>query len=365
MKIALLNLPFDNNYGGNLQRYALIKVLQDMGVEVEHINLRTSYSPSLPRQLGRWLKRLFKLIRGEHVDFLYEKHMRRLQSINNSYAEEFYAKYIPHTKEVNSENDIKRMAWDKYDVVIVGSDQVWRYDMAEYSIGVNNFFLSFLTDTNIRRVGYSISLGSYKDKNIGKYKALSYLYKQFYAVSFRELAALEYIGKVGWTPPTPAVTLDPTLLLKDEDYINYFSLNKTDEKYAFCYILDCSESSNESISEIVSTLQLSQRKCSLNGKELLPVLDWVANIMNATAVITDSYHGVVFSILFSKRLFFIGNERRGNDRIFSLFEALHISLNGRMVEYHSDTQRKIAELRNESLDFLKTSIYGIQESFKN
>ena len=42
MKIALLNLPFDNNYGGNLQRYALMKVLEDMGHEVTHIFQRIS-----------------------------------------------------------------------------------------------------------------------------------------------------------------------------------------------------------------------------------------------------------------------------------------------------------------------------------
>ena len=50
MKIALLNLPVDNNFGGNLQRYALVKVLQDMGHEVVHLNLRFDFT--LP-----WYKR--------------------------------------------------------------------------------------------------------------------------------------------------------------------------------------------------------------------------------------------------------------------------------------------------------------------
>lgn len=57
MKIALLNLPVDNNFGGNLQRYALVKVLQDMGHEVVHINLRYDYSKSLAKKLWIMFRR--------------------------------------------------------------------------------------------------------------------------------------------------------------------------------------------------------------------------------------------------------------------------------------------------------------------
>ena len=60
MKIALLNLPFDNNYGGNLQRYALIKVLQGMGHEVEHINLQCHYSLPLYKYPYSIPKRMIK-----------------------------------------------------------------------------------------------------------------------------------------------------------------------------------------------------------------------------------------------------------------------------------------------------------------
>ena len=50
MEIALLNLPIDNNYGGNLQRYALVKVLQDMGHEVVHLNLRFDFTLPLHKR---------------------------------------------------------------------------------------------------------------------------------------------------------------------------------------------------------------------------------------------------------------------------------------------------------------------------
>ena len=58
MEIALLNLPIDNNYGGNLQRYALVKTLQDMGHDVEHLNLRFDFTLPLHKRPMYYAKRL-------------------------------------------------------------------------------------------------------------------------------------------------------------------------------------------------------------------------------------------------------------------------------------------------------------------
>ena len=76
MKIALLNLPFDNNYGGNLQRYALIKVLQGMGHEVEHINLHCSYSLpwyKYPYSIPKRIIKKYLLGKKDEVVFLEKK----------------------------------------------------------------------------------------------------------------------------------------------------------------------------------------------------------------------------------------------------------------------------------------------------
>ena len=62
MKIALLNLPIDNNYGGHLQRYALVKTLQDLGHDVVHLNLRFDYRLPWYKRLVYYAKRLLKKI---------------------------------------------------------------------------------------------------------------------------------------------------------------------------------------------------------------------------------------------------------------------------------------------------------------
>lgn len=358
MRIALLNLPRDNNYGGNLQRYALMHVLETMGHDVEHINLKNSYSPSFIRQLARWTKRTFKFCMGEKVDFFYEYHMRKKESRVNVYADEFYQKYIHHTCEVYDEITLKKLDWDCFDVVIVGSDQVWRYDMAENSIGIKNFFLSFLSDRIIKKVGYAISLGNYDEDNIENYKSLCGLYQKFSSVSFRENAALEYSKKIGWSKPEPKVAIDPTLLLTKEDYINLFRLKLEKQDFIFCYILDKTQEKIHFINQLKDKYRLPLRRCSLEIGYMLEIPKWIEHIMNAAIVVTDSYHGVVFSVLFEKKLFFLGNERRGNERIRSLFETLHVSIKEYNVENSTETPFMIEENRKKSLEYLRLCICG-------
>ena len=90
MRIALLNMPFDGNYGGNLQRYALVKVLQNMGHEVEYLYMRDwtgKYSS------GGFIKRLI------HQKFGHKSYRKMC-----SKAEPFLEEYIPHTKIIHNHN---------------------------------------------------------------------------------------------------------------------------------------------------------------------------------------------------------------------------------------------------------------------
>ena len=358
MKIALLNLPVDNNYGGNLQRYALMKVLQDMGHDVTHINFRVSYSPSRLRQLVRYSKRMVSWIMGKPVDFFYEKHMRVIQQEGERYINEFYEKYIRHTKIVYDISDIKHLNWDNYDVALVGSDQVWRYDMAQITIGIDNFFFKFLDD-RIKKIAYSVSLGNYDESDIPLYQNLKDDYTRFSAVSFREEHALEYVSKIGWEKPEAEITLDPTLLLTPEDYIKNLKLSKHVSAFVFCYILDKNEMVQKIIKNILSECGTHERivECGLKPNECVSIEEWLENIINSSIVITDSYHGVAFSILFNKKFFFLGNKRRGNARIDSLFRMLDLNYDNQgFVSDFETSNRKIIELREKSINFLRNAI---------
>lgn len=357
MKIALLNLPFDNNYGGNLQRYALIKVLQGMGYEVEHINLHCNYSLpwykypySIPKRI---IKKYF--LGQKNVDVLLEKHNKDIRKIIDANALAFYEKYIPHTFEVRNVSGIKKLLNSgNYDAVVVGSDQVWREGMT-HSIGCENFFLKFVPD-DIKKIAYSVSMGTNKNEYSAKQtKRLAKLYARFDAVSVRELSALDLLRNYGWNKPKPSLCLDPTLLLTPNDYIKLIIENKVKDLTSgkiFSYILDETENTKSVLNVYRRHLGKEIIKVGLKDTTDVSICQWLNNIRCADFVITDSYHGCVFSIIFNRPFIFLENEGRGNSRIESLFEILGIKMDNTEEIDFGALNEKILELKMKSIDFI-------------
>lgn len=362
MKIALLNLPFDNNYGGNLQRFALVRTLQRLGHEVVHINLQYEYRLSWKYKYLIYLKRVFQkfFLHRDQVVFLEKKRNEELKK-KNSNALSFYEKYIPHTALVYSEREIKRIIGrEQFDAYIVGSDQVWREKMATM-IGIKGFFLDFVNSSKSKRIAYAVSLGSKGEGYSGiVLDELGALYSRFTAVSVREDFALNALDELGWSSPRPKLVLDPTLLLKGEDYSEV--INKTVNElvvkspYVFCYILD----KPDNFEDIIS-VHSKNRGCAYLIRTLADndtIESWLSYIKNAKYVVTDSYHGCVFSILFQKPFVFLGNERRGNARVDSLLNLLHIDKNHTEDYNKVQVAERINELRDYSLAFLREALSG-------
>ena len=339
MKIALLNLPFDNNYGGNLQRYALIKVLQGMGHEVEHINLQCHYSLPWYKYPYSIPKRMIKkyLLGQNDVDIWMEYHKNNLRKVIDANALKFYKEYIPHTQEVENIKQIKRlMELNCYDAVIVGSDQVWRKCMT-YNIGCENYFLKFVPD-EIKKIAYSVSMGTdVNEYNRKEIKNLSKLYSRFDAVSVREESALSMFCKNGWVLPKAEWTLDPTLLLKVDDYVALIKSNNEVKDITlgkvFSYVLDMNDGIKQELEKCGKPFVVMGLKDAGN----VSIEQWLNNIRCSDMVITDSYHGVVFSIIFGKEFKYMGNIKRGNDRIASLM---------------SITKNRMIEMKRSSLSYL-------------
>ena len=180
-------------------------------------------------------------------------------------------------------------------------------------------------------------------------KECSKLVKLFDAVSVREDVGVglcrEHLGV------EPELVIDPTLLLEKEDYIHLIETTETVGSTGdlFCYILD----SNNRIESVVQDIE---RKCSLvsfqvnSAKNNLALIKgddianyiipspirWLRAFMDAKMVFTDSFHGCVFSIIFNKPFWVVGNKERGNARFDSLLKMF--GLEGRMIaldELHS------------------------------
>lgn len=359
MKIGILNLPFDNNYGGSLQRYALVAVLQRMGYQVEHINLQLSHKIPWQKRPFVYAKRLVKkMLFCSSTPIFLERQLRKQKAEKNRLAEKFYEKYIPHTPIVHTVSDIKKTCSGRYAVYVVGSDQVWREGMTRY-IGLEIYFLKFTRGEDVRRIAYSVSTGNNECYNQKLVCKLSSLYKLFDAVSVREETLLPVLESYGWNNPVPVWTLDPTLLLSVNDY--RLLIDRADgvtditSGRIYCYILDDNEKVSEVIRQKEKELGVESVVVGLADTADVSIEQWLNNISKSRFVITDSYHGTVFSILFNKPFLYVGNCRRGNSRIDSLFEMLDISA-GETDFNWSAINENILKWRRLSLSFLKEAI---------
>lgn len=356
MKIALLNLPLDNNYGGNLQRYALMTVLNNMGHDVTHINLRIRFKLPWYKKPYSYSKRILNryILRKSNIIIFKEQHDKEQNEIKTTKTREFYNKYIKHTEICYSINDIIKQTNGRFDAFIVGSDQVWRREMTG-QIGLKNYFLGFVGD-KVKKIAYAVSLGV-DNNNLSKKEinTLSTLYNRFQAVSVREDLALQSFDNYIWRQPKAELTLDPTLLLGKENYdllISKTTVSNLTSGKMFCYVLEPSSFSKQTIIKYSKSFNLEYEEMGLNGSDNISIEQWLNNIRQAKIVITDSYHGVVFSIIYNRPFLFLGNQLRGNARVESLFRTLGINQSEGLVNPSNIDNAKFKEMQTKSLNFL-------------
>lgn len=341
MKIGILTLQLGKNYGGVLQAFALQTVLERMGHQVE---------------VMRWKQAEFKGFPIYKAPFVYAKRLLNGNEIFREYREQRESIIVYQNLQESVNRLIHYTKWTidnrksltdycnkaRFDVLIVGSDQVWRKSYGETSFfnkllskksfpNLKTFYLDFAKDLNSkpRCISYAASFGvDYAEYNRKEREALGSLLKVFDMVSVREESGISLIRDVyKWRDDVQQV-LDPTLLLTKEDYIRLLNIPSTrTEPYLFYYVLDDSEQKEELLSNLASQLSLPVKSIIPYSKEgivedrVLPsVEDWVSSFANADFVLTDSFHGMVFSIIFNKPFWVIANCKRGNARFVSLLE---------------------------------------------
>lgn len=222
-----------------------------------------------------------------------------------------------------------------FNSIIVGSDQVWRIPYAYPDI--QTYFLDFIKNKNIQKIAYSASFGTddieFSEEQI---KECGKLIKDFKRVSVREDSALDLINnKYKWECKyKPIQTLDPTMLLTKEEYINLSSdyKNKLDGEL-FYYILDMTEDKKKVLDQMSKDLgykPFTVKSISDNWfddvqKQIVPPIElWLQAFNKAKYIFTDSFHGCVFSIIFNKDFVAYGNKERGLSRFDSLIRMFNI-----------------------------------------
>lgn len=326
MKIGIITLPLHTNYGGILQAYALQTTLEQMGHQVEILEEPLVYKHA---SLNRYIRRILKKCVGKRSIINYEGFMRKWQPRVASNINQFINTYI-NRRIVNFES----LTEGEYDAFIVGSDQVWR---PSYNQHLEQAFLNFTENwKNVKRIAYAASFGvdnwEFTKKQTEECKRLV---QKFDFVSVREDTAVNLCKEHLGIEATHV--LDPTLLLSADDYQKLIDgLKISDSPYVFSYLLDESEEKIDILEDISKRLNLPVRKIKLEKdiskipmsklKSLTypSIQEWLASFAQADFVVTDSFHGTVFSIIFNKPFVVLPNKGRGVARFESLLKDISL-----------------------------------------
>lgn len=359
MKIAILTQPLHNNYGGNLQNFALQKVLRDLGHESVTIDRHSPASWKEKLKLG-YFKRLvfFALGRGEKPRFEYY-FSRKYEAYKREEVIRFVEEYIAKTPRLYSDSEIYSVfIKNKFDAVVVGSDQCWR---PSYSPSIYSYFLDFLQkEKDIRKIAYAASFGTDNwEFSPEQTERCKQLVQQFDLVSVREKAAVNLVKEK--LNKDAKFALDPTLLLKKEDYENLLKGHDLPSNSGvYTYILDNAKWKSEVVEKVKNKLGLEQYSSQHDGlyleqKKIPSIESWIKGFADAHFVVTDSFHGTVFSIIFNKPFISLVNISRGASRFESILDELMLM------------ERLVAEFKEEQVDALLNSpinYESVQENLK-
>ena len=328
MKVAILTLRLHKNYGGILQNYALNKVLTGLGHDVKTINIVWDIRPKGFHALMVYGKRILLSFLGRKKEIFYEKHLMEQDLLCNAELNRFKRTNIPLTEVFYVPGASMQQLNGRFDVFVVGSDQVWR---PKYTRGIGKYFLDFLDDDKIIRFSYSASFGTSDNEYTYKQQEeCGRLIRKFKGVSVRESSAIPLIKERLKWQVQPEQHIDPTFLLNKSHYLRF--VHKNNRKGGlYNYILDTSNDKREVLEKISTSLNITPYTlldCGLRNDSaqiLHSMEDWLTAIANADFVFTDSFHGCVFSIIFNRPFLVYGNAERGKARFESLLGIFGLS----------------------------------------
>ena len=378
MKVGILTILNVNNYGAELQCCALYRKLQQLGYDAEVVNYLFGIHPEHvfdgeKRTVPIPLKQLIKVKLLPVVQNMFCMFHQKNKRLRNKRFDEFHAKYNHLTSTVYPSVKSLYEAKFNYDVLCIGSDQVWNY-MKGYSL--EPFFACF-DKNNTKKITYASSIGlsslSVEAEQVFKKELTNFAY-----ISVREQQASEILEKL--LNRKIDVVLDPTLILNKQEWIEVAKYDMCPkEKYLLVYIVTIKPC------DYVLTLArhiAKQRNLKIvricrdaypehSGSDVEEILtagpsDFVGLFSKAEFVVTNSFHGTVFSINFSKPFYsVIKSHHSTNSRLTSILKKL--GLEDRIVPVgsqlpmisdidFSDPSAKLEAERKLSIEYINNAL---------
>ncbi|MDO5975340.1 polysaccharide pyruvyl transferase family protein [Flavivirga jejuensis] len=344
------------NYGAVLQTYALNTKLRELGLDARVIDYNPPYYTKSNRSLFiRIIREVFRL-----PDWIYGKWR----------FGKFISKHIPLSEDqYKNLNDLKRKV-PKADYYFAGSDQIWNCE--ELLNGKDDsFFLTFAPKES-KKISYAASLAMPKVpyNQVDRYRELI---NDFDAVSIREKDGLKVLKDLGIK--NVINVLDPVFLL-DNDGWNYIVSQSNftpKEKYILVYGFKRQKNLYEYARKLGQKLNVKVYAINTNIEDYFLDIDkyfWNASpeafvklIKNSEAVVTNSFHGLSFSIIFNKPFHLFSRKGKANSRMLNLLSDLNLSdrvinseeLVSNEVNF-SEANEFISSRRNFSIEFIKNNI---------
>lgn len=384
MKIGILTFYYNNkNYGGLLQAYALQYFLMSKGYECEQICWDFGAALLQHEDVSSLRKTIEQRIQSHNFLYKVEKRILHMAMMDKLTVREgsfkVFEKEIPHSEKVYTVDNYSQIA-QEYDVVVVGSDQIW--NMAWYC---PEHFLNFTGSTV--KISYAASMPNC-ELNDSQRKTVADHLRSFSAISVREKNTQQFLEeitkkKISWMP-------DPTLLLTHDEWENVMSVKRESvtEPYIFCYFLgggarkrdkavSIARKTGRKIVVLPHLTDVRPEDAFFGDVKLYDVSprDFIGLISNAELIMTDSFHATVFSIIFQRSFVTFSREEndKGNSRIGTLLAELgledHIVPNdaedclvheiaSRTIE---DKSEKLVEFRNRAGVFFDDILKGTKQ----
>ncbi|OUQ27966.1 hypothetical protein B5E77_03885 [Lachnoclostridium sp. An131] len=349
-KIGILTFYDSDNYGTCLQAFALSNIIRNLGYESNILNFNRKENSkkkskiSIIKKLG--LKKTIILLISKKA---IEKQKK--------YFVQFRNKLPITSKKYDSFNALKLDA-NKYNGFVTGSDMVWSWESKEF---LDIYFLKFAPEG--KKIAYAPSFGN----SWSQIEAVKYYSKALKSIDFcscRELNGVKFIEEI--SKKQCELVLDPTFLMTADEWKITFNLkekNHTSKKIALCYMfgdlnkdflkkLEKVTEKEYEIQYIPGTLKQYIYEY-VHNRDVCGPSEFLQRYCMADVIITNTYHGLVFSLIFNKPFILLHRDNREywvkhEERMVSLLNILGLS--DRYLTLNSDISKKSFELDYTSIN---------------
>ena len=342
MKTGILTFHEADSYGAVLQAYALQQTLQNLGSDSEFVQIQMPRSSSAQEAVTGAAAVFARRIQaeGEKRRLLFQQFRREHLKISR-----------PYRPEENIDGDFDRF--------VAGSDQIWNFRIPDAD---SRYFLPFAVPQ--KRYSYAASFGADALPEKAKEWVARQL-SQFRSISVREESGCQIVKEL--TGKEAQVCLDPTLLLSREEWEQLLPPQKPAEPYLLLFLLKYDENLVRKAREAAQQQGLPLRTVTAAFMPQLGipawngtgVADWLAAIANAEAVFTNSFHGIVFSLIFGRSFhaqLLTGELSSRNGRILELLSSLQLSeaASGTVTPDYQKVWELLRSKRDASVAYLRS-----------